>query len=670
MNEQLNGFLCELRRRKVYRVAAAYVVVGWLLIQVGATVFPPLELPQWTLRVLIIAVLAGFPIALVLGWAFDVGPRGIEMTAPLEPAENCPPALRPRRNNVYMLAAIGIAIAAAVGFFVVPRVSGRKLDKSIAVLPFDNLSNDADNAFFADGLHDDVLTSLANIGDLKVISRTSVLPYRGKANNIKEIGRALGVTAILEGSVRRSGNRIRLVVQLIDARTDQHLWAQDYDRELTDVFAIQSALAREIAGQLKAKLSPDEAARMDVKPTENTEAYLLYVRARPIATGSDTEERKKAIPLFEQAIALDPNFALAHTQLSWLESWLYFSVDPTPARRDKARASAEAAMRISPDLPQAHLAMGFYHYYVERDYEKALAEFAIAHRGLPNDADIPRAVGAIERRQGKWDQSTESYRKAVSLNPGDAVLIRNLALNYVATRDYPTAAKTFDRAVKLAPQDFEMKSLRAWVDVYWKGDFTRFEQLLAESPGDASASPVAALARFNAQFFQRKFDEALAALAKTPLENMRGATSAPLPKSFLAGQIYRAMGNAEGARAAYEQALVIAERAVQESPDEPARRMVLGLIYAGLGRKEDALREGNRAVEILPESKDALNGPILKISLARIHTFGGNHEEAISLLERSLKTIGGVTAAELRFDPTWDALRSHPRFAALVAKEH
>jgi TolB-like protein/Flp pilus assembly protein TadD len=653
----------------VYRVAAAYVVVGWLLIQVGATVFPPLELPQWTLRVLIIGVLAGFPIALVLGWAFDVGPQGFEKTAPAEPVENCPPALRPRRNNVYMLAAIGVAIAAAVGFFVLPNVAGRKLDKSIAVLPFDNLSNDAENAFFADGLHDDVLTSLANIGDLKVISRTSVLPYRGKANNIREIGRALGVTAILEGSVRRAGNRIRLVVQLIDARTDQHLWAQDYDRELTDVFAIQSALAREIASQLKAKLSPDEAARMDVKPTENTEAYLLYVRARPIATGSDTEERKKAIPLFEQAIALDPNFALAHAQLSWLESWLYFSVEPTAARREKARVAAREAMRISPDLPQAHLAMGFYHYYVERDYDRALAEFAVARRGLPNDADIPRAEGAIERRQGKWEQSTANYQKAVSLNPRDAVLIRNLALNYVATRDYPRAAETFDRAVKLAPQDFEMNALRAWVDVYWKGDFSRFEKLLAESPGDAETSPVAALARFNVQFFQRKFDDALRALAKTPLENMRGATSAPLPKSFLAAQIYRAMGNAEAARASYEQALIVAERAVQDSPDEPARRMVLALIYAGLGRKEDALREGNRAVEILPESKDALNGPILKIGLARIHTFVGNHDEAISLLERSLATVGGATVNELKFDPTWDALRAHPRFAALVSND-
>lgn len=386
----------------------------------------------------------------------------------------------------------------------------------------------------------------APIVDVATRSRTSVLPYRDKAkHNIREIGKALGVSSILEGTVRRSGNRIRLVVQLIDARTDQHLWAQDYDRELTDVFAIQSALAQEIAGQLKAKLSPDEKARMNTKPTQNHEAHMLFVRARPIATGSDTEERKKAIPLFEEAIKLDPTFALAHAQLSWLESWLYFSVDPSTARLEKARRAANEAMRLAPDLPQAHLAMGFLHYYGERDYARALSEFAIAQRGLPNDADIPRAIGAIERRQGKWEESTKSYREAVSLNPRDAVLIRNLALNYAATRDYSLAAETFDRAVALAPQDFEMNALRAWVDVHWKGDFTRFDKLLETAASSADASPVAALARFNVQFFQRRYDEALAALAKTPFENLRGATSAPLPKSFLAAQVHRVTGNAQ-----------------------------------------------------------------------------------------------------------------------------
>ena len=669
MNERLNGFFCELRRRKVYRVAVGYAVVGWLLIQIAATVFPPLELPVWALRLVVLTVLAGFPIALVLSWAFDVGPHGFELTAPPAPAEDCPPALRPKRRNVYMLAAVGVAVAVGAGLLLWPRTVGGKLDKSIAVLPFDNLSNDPENAFFADGLHDDVLTSLANVGDLKVISRTSVLPYRGKTHNIRDIGKALGVSAILEGSVRRSGNRIRLVVQLIDARTDQHLWAEDYDRDLTDVFAIQSALAQEIAKQLKAKLSADEKARLETKPTENNEAYMLYVRARPIATGSNTEERKNAIPLLEKAIQLDPDFALAHAQLSRLQSWIYFSIDPTPARLESARASALEALRLQPKLAEAHLAMGFLHYYGERDYEQALKEFNTARDGLPNDPDVIRAIGAIQRRQGKWERSTKSYRSAVARNPKDPVLLRNLALNYVATRDYASAAKTFDRAIALAPEDFEIKALRAWVDVYAKGDFTRFHKLLAESPEGPNTSPVAALARFNVQFFQRKFDEAIASLAKTPFDNMRGETSAPLPKSFLAAQAYRAKGDAEQARQAYEQALPIAERALAESPGDAARHVLVGLIYAGLGRNQEAVAAGRRAIEMLPESKDAFNGPILIVSLARILTMIGAHEEAVSLLDRSLDTNGGVTVNELRLDPTWDPLRADPVFQKLLTDE-
>ena len=664
----VNGFLCELRRRKVYRVAAGYAVAAWLIIQVAATTFPALDFPAWTLRLVIVAVLLGFPISLILSWAFDIGPEGIEKTPPAMAGEDCPPALRPRRLNVYVLAALGVLIAAAVGYFLIPRASVRQQDKSIAVLPFANLSNNPENAFFADGLHDDLLTSLANIGELKVISRTSVLPYRDKPHSIREIGRALGVNSILEGSVRRSENRIKLVVQLIDARTDEHLWAQDYDRELTDVFAIQSALAQEIAAQLKAKLSPGEKERVEMRPTENKEAHMLFVRARTLATGSDTEERKKAIPLFEQAIALDPSFALAHAQLSWLESWIYFSIDPSPAHLERARAAADEAMRLAPNLAESRVALGYIYYYGERNYERALQEFETARKSLPNDANVIRAIGAIERRQGKWDESTRNYRKAVSLNPRDAVLIRNLGLNYLAIRDYPTAAKVYDRAVSLAPNDFEIRALRAWVDVYWKADFKRFDDLLATANGEADTNPVAALARFNVQTFQRKFDEALACLERLPFENMRGVTSAPLPKTFLAAQVYRMKGDAEKARAAYEKVLPVAERALADSPSDAARHVVVGLVNAGLGRKEQALAAGNRAVEILPETKDAFNGPILKISLARIHTIVGQPEEAISLLENSLKTPGGVTVSELRFDPTWDALRENPRFQKLLSE--
>jgi TolB-like protein/Tfp pilus assembly protein PilF len=670
MNPRLNGFLCELRRRKVYRVAGGYAVVGWLLIQVAATIFPALEFPAWSLRVVIIGILAGFPLALVLAWAFDVGPHGFERTAPAPAAEDCPPALRPKRRNVYLLGGIGLLVAAVAGFVLLPRMADGKVEKSIAVLPFDNFSENKENEHFADGIQDDVLTSLAKIGDLKVISRTSVMPYKGgTVRNVREIGRALRVGAILEGSVRRVGDRVRVNVQLINTATDEHMWAEVYERDLTDVFAIQSELAQEIAARLKAKLSPGEKARMDAKPTENSDAYLLFVQARALATGSDTEERKKAIPLFERAIALDPAFALAHAQLSWLESWIYFSIDPTPVRLERARAAANEAIRLAPDLAESRVALGYIYYYGERDYERALREFDAARRDLPNDVSVIRAIGAIERRQGKWEQSTKSYRKAVGLSPQDAVLIRNLALNYVSLRDFGTAAELFDRAVALAPDDFEMRALRAWVDVYWKADFNRFDQLLASAPAEAESNPVAALARFNVQMFQRKFDDAIAGLERLPFENMRGVTSAPLPKIFLKAQAYRAKGDAENARAAYTETLPVAERALAESPADAPRHLVVGLTHAGLGHKEEALNAGRRGVEMLPETKDALNGPVLKISLARIHTILGEPEEAISLLERSLQTVGGITVNELRYDPTWDPLRQNPRFQKLVAAD-
>lgn len=641
--------------------------MSWVLVQVTAIVFPALELPAWTVRAVIMTLLAGFPVALVLAWAFDIGPHRFEATPSSSAPKDCPPALAPRRLNIYLLGAIGIGVAAIAGFILLPRAPVHRLDKSIAVLPFDNFSENKENEHFADGIQDDVITSLAKIGDLKVISRTSLMSYKGQAHNLKEIGRALGVGALLEGSVRREGDRVRVNVQLINAVTDEHLWAEMYERDLTDVFTIQSALAQEIAVQLKAKLSPDEKARVDQRPTQNGEAYLLYVQAQAIATGPDTEERKKAEPLFEKAIQLDPEFALAYARLSWLESWLYFSIDPAAAHLDKARAAANEAMRLQPDLPESHVALGFTYYYGERDYERALNEFATAQRRLPNDAGVYRAIGAIKRRQGQWKESTVQYRRAVSLNPKDAVLIRNLASNYLALRDYPTAAKMFDKAVALAPQDFEIKSLRAWVDVYWKGDFARFHQLLGDSAPEADSSPVEVLARFNVLFFERKFDEALAALAKSRWENMRGETSAPLPKSFLVAQVYHALGDADRARDGYEQALGMAERAVADSPADASRHALIGLIYAGLGRNEEALREGRRAVELLPETKDAFNGPLLVIVLARIQMFIGNQDEAIALLARSLAVPNGITANELRLEPTWDPLRQNPRFEQMLA---
>src|SRR5438034_7179120 len=414
----MTGFFEELQRRKVYRVAAAYIIAAGFIIQIGSAVFPAWELPNWTLRLVIVLLLAGFPIALILAWAYDVTPQGIQAT----PA---PPGTH-RRRNVIALTAIGLAISAVAGFFLYPRASRRGIEKSIAVLPFQSLSDEKENAYFADGIQDDILTNLSKIGDLKVISRMSVMSYRGDAlRNAREIGKALGVGALLEGSVRRAGNRVRVSVQLINANNDEHIWAEDYDRDLTDVFAIQTDLAQKIASALQAKLSPNEKARLDRRPTQNSDAYLLFVQAHDCANRIDMfhDASSKAEPLFEQAIKLDPNFAAAFAGLSMVESWAYHSFDPVLVRRVKARSNAEEALRLQPDLPEAHLALGFSYYYGDRDYERALAEFEIAKRGLPNEARAYMAIGAIQRRQGRWVESTANLEKAAELDPKNSSVL-------------------------------------------------------------------------------------------------------------------------------------------------------------------------------------------------------------------------------------------------------
>src|SRR6266581_7520036 len=376
----MSGFFEEVRRRKVYRVAAAYVIAAGFIIQISSAVFPAWDLPNWAFRLVVVFLLIGFPISLILAWAYDITPQGIRAT---------PAPQTHRRRNVIMLIAIGVIVSAVAGFFLFPRVSWRNVEKSIAVLPFQSLSDEKENEYFADGIQDDILTNLAKIGDLKVISRMSVMSYRGDAvRNAREIGKALGVATLLEGSVRRAGNRVRVNVQLINANNDEHIWAEDYDRDLTDVFAIQTDLARRIVSALQAKLSPNEKARLDRRPTQNPDAYLLFVQAHDYATRMDLFHKtsSRAVPLFEQAIKLDPNFALAFAGLSMAESWIYHSSDPVPARREKARLHEDEALRLQPDLPEGHLALGFSYYYGDRDYERALTEFDISKRGLPNNA--------------------------------------------------------------------------------------------------------------------------------------------------------------------------------------------------------------------------------------------------------------------------------------------
>ncbi|MEY2573318.1 MAG: hypothetical protein QOJ87_1531 [Verrucomicrobiota bacterium] len=659
-----------MRRRKVWRVAAGYGVVGWLIIQFATTVLPALTLPAWTARFVIVLVLAGFPIALILAWALDVGPDGIHLTPESKTAPDCPPALPGRRRNVYTLALAGLVISAVIGYFILARGSSRKLEKSIAVLPFANFSSDQANEYFADGIQDDVLTNLAKISALKVISRTSVLPYRGQTHNIREIGKALNVATVLEGSVRREGKRVRINVQLIDASNDRHLWAQVYDRELTDMFAVQSELAREIAAALKATLAPGEEERIGRKPTTNGDAYLLYQEAHEIFSRPDRhhDDLARVEELYEKAIRLDPAFALAQARLSQVESWMFYAIEPLPARAQKARATADEALRLEPELPESHLAMGYVHYYVNRDYDAALRELARAGGGLPNDPGIFRAMAAIQRRQGKWEESSASYAKAVSLDPKDPILLENMGMNYLAVRDYPTAARIFDRAAKAAPQTFTIQELRARVDLYSKGDLHAMQSLLAAWPENIDPNGTITLSRYNLKMYERKFEELLGILQRSPAEKSRGETSAPISKEFLQATVYAAMKDGTHARTSFAAAQTKAEKAVQESPEDGPRHALLGLIYAGLGRCDEAKAEAKRAVDLLPESKDAFDGPILVMSRARIHMTCGDLDTAFALLEHSLQTPAGLTVHELRLDPVWDPLRSDPRFDAMLAK--
>jgi TolB-like protein/Flp pilus assembly protein TadD len=656
----MTGFFDEVKRRKVYRVAAAYMIAAAGAIQLASAAFPAWELPNWMLRLVIVLFLLGFPIALMLAWAYDITPQGVRATPMIAvPGSH-------RRRNIIMLAATGVVISAAAGFFLLPRVSAHKCDKSIAVLPFENLSDEKENAYFADGVQDDVLTNLSKIGDLKVISRTSVMPYRGKASNVREIGKALGVGAILEGSVRRIGNRVRVNVQLINAENDEHMWAEDYDRDLTDVFAIQTDLAQQIVRELQAKLSPMEKAQIERRPTENSEAYLAFMQGhemfyRPDKFRSNTE---KAEQLFEKATKLDPNFAGAFAALAWVHDWSYRDIDPTPARKEKARAAAVEALRLQPNLPEAHLGMGFYHYYCERDYQGALDEFAIARLSLPNSPEVYMAIGAIQRRQGKWKESTANLERAAALSPKDAWVLQNLGSNYYANRNFEAAEKIFDRAIEAAPQSLGPRAEKAKLVVDWKGDLSVMEKELGQVPTGIDPDGLVTFSRLQLLLFQRKFNDALTLLQQSP-EN---AFHYDMPRELFEGAIYTFLNDKEKALSAFERARPIAEKALSESPDNASRHVTLGLILAGLGEKELAIAEGKRAVQLLPESQDAFDGPKTTVALAEIYALTGESDRALELLDRSLRTPNGVTVPVLRLDPIWDPLRSDPRFQALIER--
>ncbi|MDQ6623340.1 MAG: tetratricopeptide repeat protein [Verrucomicrobiota bacterium] len=570
-----------------------------------------------------------------------------------------------RRWNFWPWLLVTLAVAGVIAFFLL-RPRALAIDKSIAILPFQNLSDSPDNAYFAGGIQEDIMTNLAKISELRVISRTSVTQIADGHRSVGDLRKLLGVGAVLEGSVRRIGNRVRVNVQLINTANDQHIWAETYERSLTDVFAIQSELALQIASTLQTKLSPKERARLEEKPTEDSEAYLTYLRAQDILAGTTTRsDLDRAAELYRKAIQLDPSFALAMAKLSYLLGTIY-QVEPSPTLADSIDATARQSLHLQPGLPEGHLALGYFYYRVERDNEKALAELELAKASLPNDSEIFLVLGSIKRRQADWAGSEAEFERATTLNPRSPFLWINLGGTYRALRKFPEAARAFEKSVEVGPGFFMAQYWQAFLPIEWKGDCKPMEDLLASPIApDSIGRPV--LQQFELYFLQRKFGEAVRVVAESRCERFFGfRNGVMLPRSFLIARGHQFLGHAEEAKRAYQEAAEIVEHSPKNASLEPWRAVLLGQIYAGLGRREEALREANRARALLSESVDAYDGPAIELEAARIDCAVGEKDEALRLLEHSLATNSGVTAPMLRLDPSWDPLRADPRFQKLA----
>jgi TolB-like protein/class 3 adenylate cyclase/Tfp pilus assembly protein PilF len=547
-------------------------------------------------------------------------------------------------------------------------------EKSIAVLPFENLSNEKENAYFADGVQDEILTDLARVADLKVISRTSVMQYKtGTKRNLREIATALGVAHVLDGSVQRAGGRVRVSAQLIDARTDTQLWAERYDRDLADVFAIQSEIAKTIADQLQAKISPSEKVAIEKAPTTDLVAFDLYERAKALwADVSDSFHARQKVPeagrLLDEAVTRDPRFLLAWCLLSRVHATLYwYGFDRTSDRLDLANAAAQTALRLQPDAGEAHLALATYYYLGFLDYNRARSELGIARRTLPNNADILVYTGFIDRREGHWPEATRNLERALELDPRNLFTLQQLATyTYRPQRRYEDAARMYDRASTIVPGDPLTRINRAEVALDWRADIkpyqTTLATLIAENPGAAPDvdHPDYALC-------ERTAAAAARVLANYPSDGVTTDYGVNCPYAYWVGVVARWQGDLAKAYTAFTTARAEMEKTVERQPDFPGALSLLGVIDAGLGRKEQALREGRRACELLPVSKDAIAGAAFAVNLAQIYAWTGEKDLAIEQIAALERIPNGLSYGFLKLHPYWNALRGDPRFERIVA---
>ena len=669
-------FFGELKRRNVYKVAVAYLVAGWALAQGLAQVLPVFSIPIWVIQLLVVLIILGLPIALGLAWAFELTPEGIKRT---ETADAMPEATR-RKKYVWIYVVV-IGGFLSIGLFFLGRYSAAPTQnaaaeasvKSIAVLPFENLSDDKQNTYFADGVQDQILTNLARVSDLRVISHTTVRQYKsGEPRNLREIGKQLGVTHILEGSVQRAGDRLRIAAQLIDARTDSQIWAETYDRTAADLFAIQSELAESIVAQLQAKLSPEQKADIEARPTQDLVAFELYLRAKQIVDSYLIAEDVRAALLsalqsLDQAIKRDPDFVSAYCYIARANDLLYFfDLDPTPDRILLAEAAVKAALRLRPDSAEAHFAMADFLFRCRRDYDGALKELAIARPGLPNDAAFFILSGYINRRRNNWAQAERDFSTAVALDPRNPNAYNLLADTYNLQRKHLLAAQVYDRVLAAGERTPIVFFRRDSAIFNGTGNSTELREVLAKNP-DMDIGGAQTPIRVFLALIDGNFAEAERVLAASPREDFQDIDySFYYPKAWFEAMIARAKGDSARANAAFSAARAILEQRLAVKPEDARTIAVLAQVDAGLGHKELAIQEAQHAVDLMPVSKDIYDGALVLEGLAQVYTWTNEPDRAIELLQKLVTMPGYINYARLKLHPMWNPLRGDPRFEKIV----
>ena len=679
------SFFAELRRRNVYKVAVAYAVVAWLLIQVTTQVFPIFEIPNWALRLIVFAIVIGFPIALIIAWAFELTPEGLKRTEDADLAGKA----HPKSHAWIYVVVLGAVLS--VGLFLIGRYTAWTnttlrlteattaiSQKSIAVLPFENFSRDTENAYFADGIQDEILSTIGKIGDLKVISRTSTAKYKSRPENLRQVGLELGAASVLEGSVQKAGERVRVIVQLIDAANDTHLWSETYDRELKDIFSVQSDIAQSVASALRARLSPTDKLSLGEAPTQNPEAYQLYLKAGYFQreamqrNGDPATVLPQALELFAAAVAKDPSFALAWARISYTHSWMYwFGVADSP---DQVRLAAEAAQRavsLDPQLGEAHLAAGYVAYWGRRDYAIGMKEFEVARKLLPNNPDVYIAIGSICRRRGDWATAIEEFKRAVSLDPRDAQLSSELGYLLGYSRHYGEALQAMERALTIQPDHWDALCGSAMIALASHGEIAQANAFMARVPASVDPQGQVRFVRYKIALRTRDFAKAVAVLDGAPDWILTDPAHRPVATAGLRGVALEAVGDAAAAHQEFEAAIRLLEEKISAGRSEPSIYAALGRAYAGLDRRNDAVREAAKAIELLPVSQDAFDGTFYLYQFAEIQARVGNTDEALSAIRELLDLSAGLmmSPALLRLDPAWDPIRGDPRFQKLCEEK-